>query len=64
MTTARRRPTPAILLRPKHTLLRYDAACRAVSEAKGFEEVRDWEDKAAELFGLILSPSAPRGNEG
>jgi len=29
------------------TLLRYDAACRAIAEAKTFDEVRDWEDKAA-----------------
>jgi hypothetical protein len=28
-------------------LLKYDAACRAVAEAKTFDEVRDWEDKAA-----------------
>jgi N6-adenosine-specific RNA methylase IME4 len=28
-------------------LLRYDTACRAVAEAKSFDEVRDWEDKAA-----------------
>jgi hypothetical protein len=25
----------------------YEAACRAVAEAKGFDEVREWEDKAA-----------------
>ena len=29
------------------TLLRYDAACRALAEAKSFDEVREWEDKAA-----------------
>ena len=28
-------------------LLKYDAACRAVAEAKSFDEVREWEDKAA-----------------
>jgi N6-adenosine-specific RNA methylase IME4 len=28
-------------------LLKYDAACRAVAEAKTLDEVRDWEDKAA-----------------
>ena len=28
-------------------LLKYDAACRAVAEAKTFDEVREWEDKAA-----------------
>lgn len=28
-------------------ILRYDAACRALAEAKSFDEVRDWEDKAA-----------------
>lgn len=28
-------------------LLKYDVACRAVAEAKTFDEVRDWEDKAA-----------------
>jgi N6-adenosine-specific RNA methylase IME4 len=27
--------------------LKYDAACRAVAEAKTLDEVRDWEDKAA-----------------
>ena len=27
--------------------LKYDAACRALAEAKSFDEVRDWEDKAA-----------------
>ena len=29
------------------SLLKYDAACRAVAEAKTLDEVRDWEDKAA-----------------
>lgn len=29
------------------SLLRYDAACQALAEAKSFDEVRDWEDKAA-----------------
>lgn len=28
-------------------LLRYDAACAALAEARSFDEVRDWEDKAA-----------------
>lgn len=28
-------------------LLKYDAACRAVAEAKTFDDVREWEDKAA-----------------
>jgi hypothetical protein len=28
-------------------ILKYDAACRAVAEAKTLDEVRDWEDKAA-----------------
>jgi CheY-like chemotaxis protein len=28
-------------------LLTYDAACRAVAEAKTLDEVRDWEDKTA-----------------
>jgi hypothetical protein len=28
-------------------LLKYDAACRAIAEAKSFDEVRDWIDKAA-----------------
>ena len=27
--------------------LKYDAACRALAEAKTFDDVRDWEDKAA-----------------
>lgn len=30
-------------------LLRYDVARRAVAEAKSFDEVRDWEDKAAAM---------------
>lgn len=28
-------------------LLKYDAACRAIAEAKSFDEVREWIDKAA-----------------
>jgi hypothetical protein len=28
-------------------LLKYDAACRAVAEAKSFDEIKGWEDKAA-----------------
>jgi hypothetical protein len=28
-------------------VLKYDAACRAIAEAKSFDEVRDWIDKAA-----------------
>ena len=28
-------------------LLTYDAACRAVAEAKTPDEVRDWEDRTA-----------------
>lgn len=30
-------------------LLKYDAACRAVAEAKTFDEVREWENKAAAI---------------
>jgi N6-adenosine-specific RNA methylase IME4 len=30
-----------------NAILKYDAACRAVAEAKTLDEVRDWEDKAA-----------------
>ncbi|MEI9804066.1 MAG: hypothetical protein WDN48_05880 [Pseudolabrys sp.] len=28
-------------------LLKYDVACRAIAEARSFDDVRDWEDKAA-----------------
>jgi hypothetical protein len=42
--------------RPLSTaLLKYDAACRAVAEAKTLDEVRDWEDKAAAVREYILA---------
>src|SRR6266542_1105632 len=28
-------------------LIRYDVACRALAEARSFDDVREWEDKAA-----------------
>ena len=36
-------PAPMIGAAPSN----YDEACRAIAEAKTFDEVRDWEDKAA-----------------
>jgi len=38
---------PAV--RPAGALLRYDAACRAIAEARSIDEVRDWSDKAAAI---------------
>src|SRR5258708_6630506 len=46
MREAERAP-PIAASAPGSELLRYDAACRAVAEARTFDEVRSWEDKAA-----------------